>query len=121
MRKEHSCMKVPKSRKKFVTIMTVMAVCIVLWLIAWIVASVLYSSIVPGIAGIITSILFAGILAEYYYSGAQFVCPECNVGFVPKRSELMKSVQVKRGRKFTCPSCGKEVVAIESFRGDVED
>jgi len=114
-------MKVPKSRKKFVTIMMVMAVCIALWLIAWIVASVLYASVVPALAGIVTSILFAVILAEFYYSGAEFVCPECNVGFVPKRSDFMKSIHVKRGRKFTCPTCGKEVVAIESFRGDMDD
>lgn len=114
-------MKVPKSRKKFVTIMMVMAACIILWEIAWIVASVLYASVIPAIAGTITAMLFAIILAEFYYSGAQFVCPECNVGFVPKRADFMKSIHVKRGRKFTCPSCGKEVVAIESFRGDVED
>ena len=114
-------MKVPKSRKKFVQIMMTMAACIVIWVIAWIVASVLYASVIPAIAGVVTGILFAVILAEFYYSGAEFVCPECNVGFVPKRSDFMKSIHVKRGRKFTCPTCGKEVVAIESFRGDVDD
>ena len=114
-------MKVPKSRKKFVTIMMVMAACIGIWVIAWIVASVLYASVIPAIAGVVTGILFAIILAEFYYSGAEFVCPECNVGFVPKRSDFMKSIHVKRGRKFTCPTCGKEVVAIESFRGDMDD
>ena len=114
-------MKVPKSRKIFVTIMMVMAGCIILWEILWIVCSVLYGSFIPALAGTVTAILFAVILAEYYYSGAQFVCPECNCGFVPPRADFMKSIHVKRGRKFTCPTCGKEVVAIESFRGDVEE
>ena len=114
-------MKVPKSKKKFITIMRVMTVCIIVWLLVWIAATVLYASVIPAIAGAITSCLFAIILAEFYYSGVQFVCPDCNIGFVPKRADLMKNVHVKRGRKFTCPSCGKEVVAIESFRGDIDD
>ncbi len=113
-------MKVPKSRKKFVTIMMCMAVAIVIWEILWIVCSVLYGSFIPALAGTVTAILFAVILAEFYYSGARFVCPECNCGFVPPRADFMKSIHVKRGRKFTCPTCGKEVVAIESFKWDVE-
>ena len=100
-------MKVPKSRKKFVTIMMCMAAAIVI-------------SFIPALAGTVTAILFAVILAEFYYSGARFVCPECNCGFVPPRADFMKSIHVKRGRKFTCPTCGKEVVAIESFKWDVE-
>lgn len=114
-------MKVPKTRKKFVTVMMCMAAFIIFWEIAWIVASVLYASVIPAIAGTITAILFAIVLAEFYYSGSEYVCPDCNIGFVPKRSDFMKSIHVKRGRKFSCPSCGKEVIAIESFRGDEED
>lgn len=79
-------MKVPKSKKKFNTIMRVMTVCIIVWLLAWIVATILYASVIPAIAGAITSCLFAIILAEFYYSGVQFVCPDCNIGFVPQES-----------------------------------
>lgn len=108
-------MRIPHSRKSYIFLMMFQALMIVVIEIASIVISWNYWSIVPFVCGIVCCLGLAFVLAQYYYTGAIFKCPECEKIFKPKRKDFMKNVNVKHGRMFNCPSCMKKVKCKEGF------
>lgn len=108
-------MRVPKKYKRYILVMMLQAFLIVLVEVVAILVSVKMMSVYPFIAGLVLCIILAFVLAEYYYSGACFKCKDCGRTFKPKKREFMRSVHIKKGRVFTCPSCSKKVRCKEGY------
>lgn len=109
-------MNVSKNHKVYAALMLVQILLILAVVIGGFVITYNILSFIPALLGVCIGFMLAVVLSEYYYAGAAFMCPDCGKKFKPSRSDFMKSVHGKKGRKFCCPACNKVVVCKEGFK-----
>ena len=108
-------MKIPHNHKRYITLMMLQVLLIVSVEILSIVMAWNHKDPIVFIGGLLICLALAVVLSKYYYVGAFFKCSVCETTFKPSQVDFMKNINVKRGRKFTCPNCAKKVKCKEGF------
>ena len=71
---------------------------------------------IPFFVALAVLIVCAAFLVEYWYKRTEYICPECNTRYQPKKIEALLGNHTPKMRKLTCPSCKRKIWSLEVYR-----
>lgn len=61
-----------------------------------------------------------GLLVNYWYKQIEYICPECQTRFQPRKMEAVFGNHTPKMRKLTCPYCKRKIWCLEVHREEVD-